>query len=201
MPREEATQIYGISCADMERLWVGVGVLTQKLTIWPDPRHLMAEGSKLFHIKIITESSASMGESYPRAVQVSPSKENVLGIVHRDIDGVLKREFSSQGCHVYTPHTKSAETQLMTALKNERRAYHSSNGTTLPKPIWYIQPYIPALLFLGEVRAFIVNGTIFNAIVTSPRNTSDLGGLEVQEAILFTPLSKLRYVIPPNPII
>ena len=181
---------------------MGMGILTQKLTVWPDPRHLLAEGSKLFHIKIITESSASMGESYPRAIKVSPGKQHVLGIVHRDIDGVLKREFSSQGHHVYTHHTKSAETQLMTALENERRAYHrSSHGKEFPKPIWYIQPYIPALLFLGEVRVFIVNGTIFNTIVTSPRNASDLGHLEVQEAILFTPLSKLRFVIPPNPMI
>jgi hypothetical protein len=178
----------------MENLWLGMGVLTQTMTIWPDIRHLLAEGHKLFHIKIITESAESMGLSYPRVLSVNPSTEKIQLIVDGDIDGVLKREFSSQGVHVYTRHKEDAASQLNYAMWDERSAYCSGNTTSFPKPLWFIQPYIPALLYLGEIRAYIVNGTMFNTVVTTPTTVNDLNGLDIQRAILFTPLSKLRYV-------
>jgi hypothetical protein len=195
--REEARKIYSISIPDMEALWDGMGILTQKLTIWPDPLHLLGEGSKLFHIKIITEASASMGKSYPRAVRIRPRSDDHQKLMEGEVDGVIKREFSSQGHHVLTAHTSCLHQKLSSALRDERSAYYPPSGTSkFPKPAWYIQPYIAGLLYLGEVRAFIANGTLFNCVGTTPRKLSDPADLKIQETILLTPLSKLRYAGP-----
>lgn len=190
--REDATAIYGLTIPEMENVWHGMGILTQRLTIWPDPRHLLAEGSKLYHMKIITEASSSLGFSYPRALQVNPALGLIREITGGTTDGVLKREFSSQGRHVYSIHTTDAENKLAQALRTEAAAY--SGETTFPKPIWYLQPYVAPLIFLGEARIFVVNGVVFDAVVTTPKQTKVLGEMDIQEAMLFTPLSQLRQV-------
>jgi len=175
----------------MVAMWKGMGILTQRLTIWPDPRHLMAEGCKLYHIKIITESSTSLGYSYPRVMRVTPSRILIKELQDGTSAAVLKREFSSQGRHVFTPHTRDAEAHLTDQFRKEREAYAD---TTFPNPAWFIQPYVAPLLYLGEIRVFIVNGTLFSTVVTSPKKIHKIDELEIQEAVLFTPLSMLRYV-------
>lgn len=184
--------MYGLSCHEMERLWEGMGILSRILTVWPDPVHLLAEGSKLYHEKIIAESLASLGLSCPRAVRVTPSPAIIDEITNGTTAGVLKREFSSEGKHVYTPHTEGGKDRLAAALRDERAAYNSR--TNFPKPVWYIQPYIAPLLYLGEIRAFVINGVFYAAVMTSPRHARELGHMDVQEAVLFTPLAHLRYV-------
>ena len=180
----------------MERLWDGMGILAERNTVWPDPRHLWAEGRKLYHTKILTESCSSLGLSYPRALQVvTPNADLIREITDRTTEGVLKREFSSQGKHVYTPHTKDAEAKLAHALRTERAAYHEGQ-TKFSKPAWFLQPYVAPLLFLGEVRVFIVNGTLFCSVMTTPKQADELGHMDIQEAMLFTPLSRLRYESP-----
>jgi hypothetical protein len=183
--------MYGMNNREMEDMWNGMGILTQRLTVWPDPRHLLAEGMKLYHIKILTESSSSLGHSYPRTMRVSPNRTCIQEIKNRSADAVLKREFSSQGKHVFTPHTGDADLKLSHALRMERVAYADAS---FPTPAWFIQPYVAPLLYLGEVQAFIVNGTLFSTVVTTPSDVKSLDTLETQEAVLFTPLSQLRSV-------
>jgi len=177
----------------METLWDGIGILSQKLTIWPDPRHLLAEGSKLFYMKIITEASASLGYSYPRCLRINPTNKDIQGITDGRLAAVIKRGYSHQGQHVYTPHTSEICHKFGSALRDERLAYRNdSQPTRFPKPVWFMQPYIPALLYLGEIKTFIINGTLFNSVVTTPKNLSDVDLPDIQHALLFTPLSKLR---------
>lgn len=190
---EDARALYGVPYSQMEDLWEGMGILSRRLTIWPDPLHLLAEGSKLYHMRIIHESSASLQHSCPRVVKVDPTPELADEITNGTTSGVLKREFSSEGRHVYTPHTQHAKAKLREALKAQSTAYNSKI-TKFPKPRWYLQPYIAPLLILGEIRAFIVNGVFYAAVITSPAQANNLGYLDVQEALLFTPLSELRYV-------
>jgi len=173
----------------MESMWNGMAILTERLMVWPDPRHLQAEGMKLYHLKIITEASSSLGYSYPRIKRVMPDRACIWEIRNGMADAVLKREYSSEGKHVYTPHTRDAESKLAHALRMERDAYHQS---MFPSPTWFIQPYVAALLYLGEARVFIVNGTVFNSVCTTPRDHLHLDDLEIQISVLFTPLSQLR---------
>ena len=173
----------------MIEMWNGMGILTQRLSIWPQPLHLLAEGSKLFHIKILREVSASLDYSYPQVKMVEPSHQLIRNIQNGVSDAVLKREFSSKGEHVYTAHTKDATVRLTNAIRAEHKAYSAASG--FPRPKWFVQPYIPSLLYLGEIRAHIVNGTFFHAIVTTP-STLGIDDLQIQQAMLFTPLSKLR---------
>jgi hypothetical protein len=60
------------------------------------------------------------------------------------------------------------------------------------KPKWFIEPYVPALHYLGELRVFVVNGTIFKTVSTTPEPN---GRMDCTEPLMFTPLSNLRYDI------
>jgi hypothetical protein len=175
----------------MGAFWLGMGVLTQKTTIWPNPRDLYMAGSKLFLNFLIQKSSAAIGLSHPLAIRVTPTEDTIRDIVQGKIHGVLKREFSSHNLHVYSQHTKDAQQKFRDAVVQGLQHY-SSGETKFQTPLWFIQPYIAPLVYLGEIRAFVVNGVLFKAFVTTPSQEVS-HGLEVQEPIIFMPLSKLRY--------
>ena len=170
----------------MGKLWLGMGVLTQKTTIWPDPRDLYMGGSKLFLNFIIQKSSAAMGLLHPLAMRVIPNEDIIRDIVQGKIEGALKREFSSHDQHVFTRHTKDAGLKFMKAITEEHLAYRS-HKSDFRTPLWFIQPYTDQQIYLGEIHALIVNGVLFKAFITNPNE------LHVQEPTIFTPLSKLRY--------
>ncbi len=175
----------------MEKLWAGMEVLRRRLMIWPDPRDLMMAGSKVYLNMIISKSSAAMGLPHPRAVRVDRAEavDAIRDIVGGKIDAVIKREYSSHGQHVFSKDTKDAEKNFKAAIGEETQVYCSN--LTFPTPMWFIQPYIAPLIFLGEIRAFIVNGVLFKTVVTTPKE-GDFHKMDIQDPVVFTPLSKLR---------
>lgn len=165
--------------------------LTDKITIWPDPRDLMMAGSKLFLESIIGKVAASMQLLHPQAVVVEPSVSTVESIATGKSACVLKRDFSSHGKHVFTKHTPNAVNQFVSRLAREKEVYDECK--LFPRPLWFIQPYNPSIINLGEIRVYLVNGILFNSIVTSPRQNPRQNVLNIVEPVLFTPLSQLRY--------
>jgi len=51
-----------------------------------------------------------------------------------------------------------------------------------PKPLWFIQPYMPAFIYLGEVCALFINGSLYNTFITTPLE-GDLANLQVTQGI------------------
>lgn len=176
----------------MAEIWKGMAYLCQTVTVWPDPRDLMMAGSKLFLDNLIRMSAISMGYSHPQAVRIDPTTETVKNIVERKMDGVLKREFSSHGQHVFSLHTERAEDKFIAAMDKEEVNYELDLSKFL-RPRWFLQPYIPELRYLGELRIFVVNGIIFKTIITNPNDGNK--PLEITEPNILTPLSRIRYVV------
>jgi hypothetical protein len=179
----------------MISVWKGECELVKRMTVWPDPRDLLMAGTKLYFQAIIARCAISMGEPQVHTPHVEPTTEMIQRITERKLDAVLKREFSSHGQHVFSADTKNAVTKFERAYDREEVAYGWKN-LEFNRPMWFLQPFIPGLKYLGEVRVFVVNGTIFKSIVTTPGEPGQ--PLDITEPTMFTPLSKLRYVTQNN---
>jgi glutathione synthase/RimK-type ligase-like ATP-grasp enzyme len=165
------------------------------MTVWPDPRDLMMAGSKLYFQAIITRCATSMGHMYLHSPRVEPTAKLIQRITEGTLDAVLKREFSSHGQHVFSADTKNALSKFEGVQDMEEVAY-GWGKKDFNRPMWFLQPFIAGLKYLGEIRVFVVNGTIFKSIVTTPGEPGQ--PLEITEPTMFTPLSKLRYVLSPK---
>lgn len=163
--------------------------LTELITIWPDPRDLMMAGSKLSLEFLIREAAAFINHSHPLSVVVTPTVDTIEQIIDGKVAAALKREFSSHGNHVFTQHTPNAVHQFKKRLEEESRAYRLT--CCFPHPLWYLTPYNAPLIYLGEIRVFLVNGILFHSVVTTPKK-DNRNDLDIMEPLLFNPLSKLR---------
>jgi hypothetical protein len=183
------TSSYGLTPLDTEKAWSSTLCLTSIMTIWPDPRDQLMAGSKLFVETMIQEASSFASLSHPQVAEVEPSVEIVRQITSGNLSAVLKREFSSHGHHICKPNTSNALGKLKRLLEEEENVY--SQTDVFPRPRWFLCPYNPCLIHLGEIRAFVINGVLFMSVITIPRSKSS-NTMDVVEPILFTPLSKLR---------
>jgi hypothetical protein len=189
----ETAQAFGLTVSEIIRYWDSVGLLCcGKAFMWPDPRDLILTGSKLYINHIVTESARALGHSHPmNAVCENPSVALVQDIQDGKINGVLKREYSSNTLHIYSKHTKNTVTNFRKAMEDQRKFWSWDGRKICENPKWFIQPYLPSLIYLGEVRAFIVNGIIINVITTTPDLQSDF--LQVAQAVQLRPLCNIRY--------
>jgi len=180
--------VYGLSTKEMKIFWSRICILCLNTTIWPDPRDLMMGGSKLFLDTLIGFSARSANYSHVQCVPITASVECVRRIAEKELAAVLKREFSSHGQHVFTPDTKEAVTTFEKAHDREEVTYDWE--IDFPRPKWFMQPFLPGLKYLGEIRVFIVNGVIFKWIITTPDGERPL---QITQPNMLTPMSKLRY--------
>lgn len=163
--------------------------LSRLITIWPHPTDLLLAGSKLFLDMLITRAMESMGRHHIQLATVDP-QDVIQKIVSGDIDAVLKREFSSHTRHVFSKDTRNAILKVQERFDQEELTYSQCPDVFL-RPRWFIQPYLAPLVYLGEIRAFLVNGTLFRSVVSTPNE----GSFDVQELCFPTPLSILRSVL------
>jgi hypothetical protein len=120
-----------------------------------------------------------------------PTVDLVQDILDGKINGVLKCEYSSNTAHVYSKHTKNAVTNFRKAMEDQRKFWSWDKRKICKNPKWFIQPYLPSLIYLGEVCAFIVNGIIINIITSTPDLESGL--LDVAQVVQLQPLCNIRY--------
>lgn len=89
----------------------------------------------------------------------------VNSILSGEREGVLKREYSGFSKHVITEHTKNSEEILQNSLEEDQRY---QNDGLFPRTTWFLQPFLPHLIRLGELRTYIVDGAIFYTVSTTP---------------------------------
>jgi hypothetical protein len=155
--------------AQIQSHWLGLRRLKEKVFIWPDPLQLLVEGAKLLTYEIIRASAAAIGEPCPNVVvEKEPTEKMVEEISSGVKKCVLKREFSGESLHVFFPGLHKAVDKFRALRKAEAKIFRRGQPTNFPEPRWFLQPYLPSLLCLGEFRAFFVNGTLFNIFSTTP---------------------------------
>ena len=196
MLREDSESIYGITVPQMEKHWDGLLELRNHTLIWPDPLDLFRAGSKLNLNNIVHAVALSEGQSYPICATVEPDDDLLQSIMDGTKSLVLKRDWSSSSSHVYTKHTAGglagACGRLQAAIEKEEAAYAALQANDFIRPTWFIQPYLPALIIIGEIRAFFVNGLLLRKIITSPcEGRIDETTLENPSMIM--PLHRLKY--------
>lgn len=172
-----------------EQYWLGLQRLREKAFLWPEPHDLLIEGAKLLTYETIRASAAVLGEPYPNIViEPEPSEELVVEIQTGAKRCVLKRDFSDCGEHVFHPDMPNAVEIFQNAWTREGNVHRNGQPTMFPRPIWFLQPYLPGFVLLGEIRAFFVNGTLYNSFVTTPTSmNAGLLGLEVGPLVVARP--------------
>ncbi len=169
--------------------WNSLGIYCcGKALIWQDPRDLILTGSKLYMNHIVTEAALALGQSQP---VIAVWDNLTVNLVQGILDGKINGEFSSNTIHVYSKHTKNAVTNFWKTMEDQRKFWCWDKQKICENPKWFIQLYIPSLIYLGEVPTFITNGIIINIITSTPDLDSSL--LDVTQTLQLQPLCNIRY--------
>jgi hypothetical protein len=147
-----------------------MGRLAETTTVWPHPEELFISGNKVEGYETLRIASLSMNVSVPMYALAdnllhSKSFQDKLrrGLVH----GVLKRDYSMRGQHVFSSHTPDLVDKLNMAVKES--GSWASVRDFFGQPHWFIQPFLAQLMEIGEVRVVIVGGRIAYKMCTTPK--------------------------------
>jgi hypothetical protein len=183
---------------EMEIFWRNLRRLGLKVPIWPEPDDLLVEGAKLLTYEANRASAAVFGEPYPNVIiEPEPTEELVAEIQTGVKKCVLKRDFSDCGDHVFRLGMPSAVEIFRKAREREGSVYNDGQST-FPQPTWFLQPYMPGFVHLGEIRAFFVNGALFNAFATTPGGSKKL---EVGPLVVARPSNLFKCVSVPYKVV
>jgi hypothetical protein len=144
-----------------------MSTLGQHVSIWPAPSECIITTQKLETQRILQYSAISLDLQHLLVIPVEPQDLNTVvnSILSGEREGVLKREYSGFSKHVITEHTKNSEEILQNSLEEDQRY---QNDGLFPRTTWFLQPFLPHLIRLGELRTYIVDGAIFYTVSTTP---------------------------------
>jgi hypothetical protein len=131
----------------------------------------------------IISASVTHGHLVPEIMAVSHESVPAVAklIQQGKIQAVLKRSFSYGTDHVFWPGKKG----FQTIWSMER---HWKNSGIFGSPQWLVQPFLPLMQALGELRAFLTNGVLFYVLWSDIRE-----GLFLYSHVTeFRPLSLFR---------
>jgi hypothetical protein len=163
--------------------------LAKKTTVWPHPEELFLSGSKLQGYETIRVASLSMGISIPMYVvadHLIDTKKFQEKLKNGTFHGVIKREYSMRSEHVVTPLTRNPVDVLKRARSKQRKTWGEVKEFWA-EPKWFVQPFVPHLLHVGEVRVVIVGGRIAYKTTTIPK-TGEPGGWDVTDKAAIRPI-------------
>lgn len=129
---------------------------------------MLTVGSKLLGQRLLMKCAAALGLDHPYIIPIEDEDLiRVSGEIGDGVtDGVLKRTQSAWSYHLITKHTQNPRKEITTALEEQRD--WKSPGHLFVEPRWFLQPYLPALMYLGELRTFLVDGALYYTIYTTP---------------------------------
>lgn len=188
----EAEGRFNMTPIEMEKHWRGLEHLRQRTVIWPEPINLLGDGAKLLTYEIIRASATVLGEPFPSVVVEKEPTEQLVDEISSGIQKcVLKREFSGFSRHVFYPGKSDAVESFRALRKKEEEIFGGAQSTIFPRPRWFLQPFLPGLLYLGEYRAFFINGTLLSIVATTPIENNP-AILQVQPVISSRPSDLFR---------
>jgi len=152
-------------------------------------------GQKLLTHQLLIKCAAALDLEHPSLIPVAEedvprvAREIAQGI----LQGVLKRTQSGWSYHVITPYTPDPLKQIETALKIQKQHWQVPGHQFVP-PQWFLQPYLPALIHLGELRTFVVDGALYYTVYTTPTEC-DPKTLAMTSGKFVRPLAAFGWVI------
>jgi len=130
----------------------------QKTVVWPDPDDLLIAGQKVLTHARLSAIGDALGHKQPDIRFVK--SEGVEELARHISQGsskeiVMKRSMSYGKKHVV--HAGTTAEELNEILRGER-LWDKAGG--FGRPAWFVQPFLPLMETLGEVRAFVANGIL-----------------------------------------
>lgn len=147
-------------------------------------------GSKTQGYETLRTASLSLGFSVPfyaTAEEDVQSSEFLRQLDQGKVDGVLKRDYSMQAMHVITPQTHNPAQRVRKAMREQELTWKLVEEF-FEQPRWLIQPFVAHLIYVGEVRAMVVNGRLLFHPFTKPR----AGGLKTTDSHFIRPIHMHR---------
>lgn len=184
---------YGITPQETCLFYAREVKLTKKATVWPHPEELFMAGCKIQGYETLRTASFSLGFSVPfyaTAEEDVQSSEFLKQLEDGKLDGVLKRDYSEEAAHVITPQTQNPAQKVRKAIQDQERTWKLVEEF-FEQPRWFIQPFVSHLVYVGEVRAMIVNGRLLHYPTTRPTSNT-LGVLAVRNGDLIRPINTHR---------
>jgi hypothetical protein len=153
----------------------GMAILGDHVSVWPSPAETLLSSQKLETNRMLCSCATSLGFRHPMVAPLEDGDVDAVfdSIMRGDRDAVLKRDQSGWSKHIITKYTPNAETTL-DRFRREAKLYWDVPDNPFPRPVWFIQPYLPHLIRLGEVRCFFVNGAHYYAVATTPHKFDPL---------------------------
>jgi len=174
----------------------GMRVLLKKEALWPSPEESLLSSQKLETHRILGACAAALDFQHPLIALVEDHDLDAVfqSIMDKMRDAVLKRDYSGWSRHIITPHSNFEEAeQMIYECRAQLETHWDIPENPFPRPEWYLQPYLPHLMHLGEFRAFFVGGVYYYAVATTPENYDP--GLTANTAATFKrPLSAFLWV-------
>ncbi|KIM37238.1 hypothetical protein M413DRAFT_13424 [Hebeloma cylindrosporum] len=160
---------YGLDWDKAVRYHESSLLLAETLTIWPNPRDMLTVGQKLQTQRLLIKCAAALDFNHPTLVPISEGDlESVAGEIQDGaVEGVLKRTQSAWSNHLITKYTKDPKKKVKKALREQKKNWLCSTGE-FTEPLWFLQPYLPALMHLGELRTFLIDGALYYTVYTTP---------------------------------
>jgi len=154
---------------------------------------MMNVGQKIEMHNILKTCATALGHDHPIIVPLRDDElEKVAGdIADGVIEGVLKRSHSGWSNHIITKHAENPRQSIRDALKVQAKYWGQPNHQFV-QPRWLLQPYIPHLIRLGELRTFVVDGIFYYAVYTTPEEGS-LKDMQMTVGSFVRPLGEFRY--------
>jgi hypothetical protein len=162
-----------------------LGILSENVTLFPDPYQAILRGSKLYTIQALAEIAKTVTNTrYPEVVTV----DDILdGNWLKNPNLVFKRGYSDATELVWKGGVERVSDVKKKVKELNQNYEHDSLRRIGVRPRWFAVPYIPDIVLKGEIRCFFIGGHLRYKISTTPQDE----WLGVEEALELTPLSHL----------
>jgi len=144
-------------------------MLRYHVAICPPTSDVLLSSQKMETQRMLMLCAMALDLKHPLITKVEDEDlySAVESILSGERDSVLKRDQSAWSNHVITKHTPGAKAIVEQALY-EKWVLWDVPGNPFPLPTWFMQPYLPHLVRLGEIRTYIVNGAMYYSVSTTP---------------------------------
>jgi hypothetical protein len=180
-------RLYKVDVAELEPHFWALLTLIDCVPIFPNPVQMLAQGKKLAATFFLRVAALSLGHSLPLVSVVEPPTwDTVQEIIAGERETVMKREFSDSSCHVIRRGHKISKVDWEKML-DDAKVWESLRA--FGPPCWLEQPFVPELMYVGEIRTLVVNG-VLAYILASKASRNENWEVKVMQKILPLKLMK-----------
>lgn len=166
----------------MDKFWISLLKLSEIVPMFPHPQDLLSSACKVQRDNDLMVAAVTATKTpFPRSITLTNLSD--VESQARNPGVVIKRDYSDSNQCTFLPGKKR---QRLVEKKFHETQENYGQIRSLPYPSWIAQPYMPALVDKGEIRAFVVGGKVMYSIHTWQRDPASDYSIELVDN--YTPL-------------